>query len=283
MKRTLAFMLLLTCAFAVECISSPGNITITCSPETLELLLDPGQSGTASFQCCFVSESDPNLRVLVHNRNEWFIELRQPDGSYKTIQELFPAAIYVTDILAPENATSSQVFEVNVSFQLPQSFVYETGKVDAGIEILIDTEIEQDPYSHVVISLKGTSHQEEPPTPPAENQPPTNPVQQIINTVNQILRGGGGGGGGGAPQTQQQAPPQETGGPQVEGQANEGGNLTGGEPYQPINQPEVKIALPKVVQEITGITDLSLNYILLGAGVMVLIVGIILYVRFRPL
>jgi hypothetical protein len=274
MKKLIPILLLLTCVLAVECISSPGNITLTCDPTSLDLELEPGESGSVNFQCCFTSEGNETFRLLVHNRDEWFIDVEQPDGTFTTIQELFPASVYVSDISAPENSTHSQVFEVDISLNLPASFTYQTGSADAGIEVLIDTELEQDPYSHIIISLK------EPAQEPPSTEPPPNPVEQIIETVTKAL----GGGGGGGPPTIIQEPTQveedETS-PPTEQPSTQGQTPAEQEEHGELPETsEIKIEVPEIIQEVIGTSDLAFNYILLVAGAFALLTGLILYLKF---
>jgi hypothetical protein len=194
----------------------------------------------------------------------------------------------VSHIQAPEEVGASEVFDVIVSFSLPASFTYPSADpVNAGIEILIDTDLEQDPHSQIIVSLL-----EPPPEEPPE-EPPSNPINDIIETITQTISPKktptGGGGGGGLPPAptsptteQPQNQPESTGtsGDQT-GTPNtpSTGTETSGEKQEPN---EVRVQMPEIVQEMIGVSDMSFNYMLMAAGTFALLVGIILYLKFMP-
>lgn len=310
-KRYLLFvvaMLLIAC-YAAElpspCTFVEGQASLTCSVQSQDVHLSPGGTTTVTLSCCLVDNATntPNPRILVNRRDEWFYT---PPGSDQSMRELYPGTQYITNIQAPSTTTGGEVFDVKLTFTLPPNFQFTQPSTPARVDVSADLQPEPIPmfvYTPSIVQGPVCGNQKCEPGETSSNCckdcgcslgyscqqnscKQLNPVQDVINTVRNWLGGGGGDGGGfsflAPPQSEQEEPQpgQESQGQTENSQLQQGGPQPeqGKEPTAGQNEttgPEkesLKIEIPIVN------VDLSLNYTLLGAGIVsLLVIGVIVW------
>ena len=270
-----SFILLLFAGAVAEGLPAPcyyvqGGFNFNCTPTNPTLYLLAGQAGSVEVTCCFTGNSWNNTnqaRVLVNQRDEWFYKIPQPDGSSKSMTELYPGTQYITNIEAPEESRGFQTFKVKIDFQVPADMQFQSQGTPSRVDISLDILPEPIPSNPIVVVIK--QKVEPPPTIP----------QTIVNTIKNVVSGltggkGGGGPGGFMPFLQ---PANNTPQPAQEPQKIPE-QKPAETPKEPAQQPETQQA-PQLPAIQLRVPDLSLNYILIAAGVTsLLVVGILLLI-----
>jgi|GEM_PF-3329530 len=139
-------LLMIASAFAVrECVYDPRGFTFHCSNNMPGTSIGPGQEGEITIVCCFTGreyqDSDEQLEITAEVIYNWAHRIQNPDGSWTTLNDTYPASDFITGIDYPNMSKGFETFPVTIHYSLPEeSALYQPGvSIPSRVDIQVVT------------------------------------------------------------------------------------------------------------------------------------------------